>query len=90
MDVGYGSISAEDSTHGIESYYEEDATFDGDRSLFSIENQATSFDAVAARQSLEFVRGGMREIIADGLSFCSANSDGQWMMKQPPVADFQL
>jgi len=61
MDVGYGSISIDDDTReGAESYC--DATCDGDRSLFSIENQATSFDGVAAKQSLQFMGDSFREI----------------------------
>jgi len=87
MDVGYGSISEvlDDngtSRDGIESNYDDNTTFDGDRSLFSIENQAASFDAIAARQSLEFVGESLREI-GDGLSFCSPIRDGRKHAKQP-------
>ena len=69
MDVNYGSISVDDETRdGVESHYD-DTTLD-DRSLFSIENQATSFDARAAKQSLQFMGESLREI-GDGVSFCS-------------------
>lgn len=82
MDVGYGSVSIEDSTRdGIESYYG-DNTFECDKSLFSIENQASAFDAVAARQSLVFMGESFREI-GDGMSFCSQRCGESKQVKQP-------
>ncbi len=45
-----------------------DATVDGDISLFSIENQSLSFDATAAKQSIRFMSGALREIRGSLLS----------------------
>jgi len=62
MDVGYGSIAVDDDTrNGVESYCD-DTNFDCDRSLYSIENQASSFDATAAMQSIQFVGDSLHEI----------------------------
>jgi len=79
MDAGYGSISeavdySGPSQDGIESNYDDNITFDGDKSIFSIENQAAAFDATAAHQSFVFMGESLREI-GDGLSFCSPIRD---------------
>ena len=76
---GYGSCSIDDDMVRVDAYSPNDTdsfggdTLDGDMSLYSIENQATSFDAVAARQSLRFMRGALREI---GDSFVSRQTCG--------------
>ncbi|KAL7541631.1 hypothetical protein ACHAXR_011083 [Thalassiosira sp. AJA248-18] len=86
LDVGYGSIPVDDDTHdGIESYYD-DITLDG-KSIFSIENQASSFDAIAARQSLQFMGDSLRDI-GDGLSFCSPTCGEQRRVKQPVYTEY--
>jgi hypothetical protein len=64
MDAKYGSITGDESTR---EDIEEVASFDGDSSMFSIENQASSFDASAARQSLQFIGEALNEI-GDGLA----------------------
>mmetsp|Transcript_36695 Transcript_36695/g.62480 ORF Transcript_36695/g.62480 Transcript_36695/m.62480 type:complete len:105 (+) Transcript_36695:116-430(+) len=72
MDVGYGSISIDNDTRDGTESYRDDITFDGDRSLFSIENQASAFDAGAARRSLQFMGDSIREINDDlDLGFCN-------------------
>jgi len=66
--VGIGSIaSVEDS---IDHSYIGDTTFDGDVSLFSIDTQATAFDARAARGSLYFMKEALGEI-NESLSCCA-------------------
>ncbi|KAL9183619.1 hypothetical protein ACHAXT_004475 [Thalassiosira profunda] len=67
----YGSFSVDDDTRaGIESV----ATLDGDRSLFSIENQATAFDAKAAVESVHFLGDALGEV--GDLSFCGQTARG--------------
>ena len=65
MDL-YGSFSVDDDTRaGIESV----ATLDGDKSLFSIENQVTAFDAKAAVESVHFLGDALGEV-GNSLTFC--------------------
>ena len=59
MDAKYGSVSGDKSTCDD---IVDDLSFDGDRSMFSIENQASSFDANAARQCLQFLGEALNEI----------------------------
>ena len=67
--VGYGSISM-DSNDGNESSFYGDTTFDGDISLFSIENQASGgLDARRARESLQFIGQSISEV-GTGISLC--------------------
>ena len=68
MDVGYGSVTFDDSHAGGESCLI-DPSFDCDGSIFSIENQRSSFDGMAASAALQFVGDSLREIRDDRLPF---------------------
>ncbi|KAL7532930.1 hypothetical protein ACHAWF_004288 [Thalassiosira exigua] len=84
LDIGqYGSIA--DTGRSDKSYSED---VDGDLSLFNIENQASSFDAIAARQSLVFLGDSLREI-GDDLS-CTGATCGRRheLAKEPVLTDF--
>lgn len=69
MDVGYGSMSIDDDTRESMMSVYDNITLDG--TIFSIDNQALSFDAVAARQSLQFMGDSLREVGETGLGFCN-------------------
>lgn len=66
MDVGYGSVTFDDSLAGGESC-RRDASFDCDGSIYSIQNQRSSFDGKAATAALQFIGDSFREIKNDGL-----------------------
>ena len=66
MTAGYGSV---DGSGSIESSYFGDSTIAGDISLFSIENQASTFDVQAVRGGLQFMGDALSEI-GENISVC--------------------
>lgn len=87
----YGSCSVDDGTIHCDLHSRSDAgsyggdTLDGDISLFSIENQATSFDGTAVRQTLRFMGGALREI-SDNLTSGQICGDRNVEAKGPAIS----